>query len=59
MKTMNEYGLTEISREESVIIGGGSWPVMLAVGLYLLSEFDSICEGVADSLNGKDYDYKG
>ncbi len=66
MKNFNKIeGITPLSENDMKNIDGGILDILLgcaiggtiALGFYLLSEFDSIKEGAEDAMAGNEYDY--
>lgn len=58
MKNLNEMKVQEISiNEQKEMNGGWIWPTVLAVGLYVLAEWDDLEAGFTDGRSGADANY--
>ena len=58
MKHLENYGVQELNAKEMTQTDGGFWPIVLAVGLYVMSEWDDISAGFNDGINGNGYNYQ-
>jgi len=59
MKNLNIEELNDISVEEQTIINGGCLVgILVAIGLYVMSDWDDISQGWEDAKAGKEYNYK-
>ena len=59
---LNAYGVKEMSQQEMLNENGGWWQVavgiLVAVAIYVATDFDDIKQGAQDANDGKEYDYQ-
>jgi len=55
---LQNYGVQELSTKELKSTDGGIWPIVVAVALYIMSEWDDISAGFNDGINGNGYNYE-
>jgi len=57
MKNLKEYKVEEMSLVEQKDSNGGFWGIVVAVGLYILAEWDDLEAGFDDGRAGADANY--